>query len=409
MHEEWRGARLAAAATLVACAPLASGVELTEREAVARALARPAYGELEAGRIDAVRGTVIQAARLPNPVLTLEEERMPGPGGRSTERSVGVAQSFDLFGRRALRVEAAEQRVAAARHEALERRLQTVAEVRRAFAEALSLERQREALGAWVKRIAAASDTVGRLAKSGEVAGYARRRIEREVQAARARLAAAAADAQRTRERLRGLAGLPIEAELELAGELLPSAPAPLAGALEALRARPDLAALLAQAEAFERERSAAARAWAPDLTLGVAAKRVSEPLGSDTGVVLSLAFPLPLFERGEAARDIAGAQARVLRAEHALIAARGEAEIRGLWRQASELRAGAAALRAAPMTDLSRTAETAYRAGEGGILELLDAYRSELEAELAALDLELRARHARIELDALSGVDHGS
>jgi cobalt-zinc-cadmium efflux system outer membrane protein len=78
------------------------------------------------------------------------------------------------------------------------------------------------------------------------------------------------------------------------------------------------------------------------------------------------------------------------------------------MWQQASELRDGAAALRAAPAGDLSRTAETAYRAGEGGILELLDAYRTELDAELAALELELRARLARIELDELSGADRG-
>ena len=158
-----------------------------------------------------------------------------------------------------------------------------------------------------------------------------------------------------------------------------------------------------------DRERAAAERAWAPDLTLGVGQKRVEEPLRSDTGLMLSLAFPLPLFDRGEGRRDTAAAQARSLRAEHSLLVARREAEIRGMWRQASELRAGAVAMRAAPMGDLSRTAETAYRAGEGGILELLDAYRSELDAELAALDLELRARLARIELDAFSGVDRGN
>ena len=261
MHCQLRGARLVAAVALAACGSAAWSVELTEQEAVARALARPAYAELEAGRLGAARGAVTEASLLPNPVVTFGHERIPGPVGRSTERSVGIAQTFDLSGRRALRVEAAEQRVAVARHESLDRRLQIIAEVRRGFAEALSLERQHQALGAWLKRIEAASETVGRLAKSGEVAGYARRRIEREVQAARARLAAAAGDAARAKERLRGLAGLETAEELRLAGDLMPPDLPPLVRALGSLRERPDLAALLAQAERFRpRARGCGAR-----------------------------------------------------------------------------------------------------------------------------------------------------
>lgn len=405
MRDELRGARRGVAAALAACCSAGWGVELTEQEAVARALSRPAYVEVDAGRVAAARSAVVEAGRLPNPVLSFEHERI----GPSTERSIGVVQTFDVFGRRSLRVGAAEQRLEAARYEALDRRLQVTAEVRRGFAESLSLERQRQALGAWVDRIQAASETVGRLAKSGEVAGYARRRIEREAQSARARLAAASGDAVRSKERLRGLIGLESAEELRLAGGLMPPEPPPLAAALDGIRQRPDLAALLAQAEAYDRERMAAERAWAPDLNVGIGQKRADEPLRSDTGLMVSLAFALPLFDRGEGRRDIAAAQARALRGEHKLLVTRREADIRGLWQQAAELRAGAIALRGAPMGDLSRTAETAYRAGESSILELLDAYRAELDAELAALDLELRARLARIELDVFSGANRGN
>jgi cobalt-zinc-cadmium efflux system outer membrane protein len=57
-----------------------------------------------------------------------------------------------------------------------------------------------------------------------------------------------------------------------------------------------------------------------------------------------------------------------------------------------------------APSADLLRIAESAYRAGESTVLELLDAYKGALEAELTALDLEWKARDARIELDQLTG-----
>jgi len=86
---------------------------------------------------------------------------------------------------------------------------------------------------------------------------------------------------------------------------------------------------------------------------------------------------------------------------------ARLEAALRGVWRQAAELRQVAASFRRESLgssRDLTHIAEAAYRAGEGNILDLLDAYRAELNAETTALDLELRARLARIELDVLSG-----
>ena len=57
-----------------------------------------------------------------------------------------------------------------------------------------------------------------------------------------------------------------------------------------------------------------------------------------------------------------------------------------------------------APSAELVRIAEAAYRAGESTVLELLDAYKGALEAELTALDLEWKAREARIELDQLTG-----
>ena len=48
--------------------------------------------------------------------------------------------------------------------------------------------------------------------------------------------------------------------------------------------------------------------------------------------------------------------------------------------------------------------AEAAYQGGESTLLELLDAYRGALEAEMTALDLEWKARQARIDYDLLTG-----
>ncbi|MCK7496275.1 MAG: TolC family protein [Comamonadaceae bacterium] len=115
------------------------------------------------------------------------------------------------------------------------------------------------------------------------------------------------------------------------------------------------------------------------------------------------------MFERGQAAGQRAAAQARATQGEYQLALARTQGDLRGFWRQASSLRQ--AAVRYADQSppaseDLVRIAEAAYRGGEIGILELLDAYRSRVEAQTETLELQLKARRARIELDTLVGAD---
>ncbi|MBK9018482.1 MAG: hypothetical protein IPL72_00165 [Sulfuritalea sp.] len=85
----------------------------------------------------------------------------------------------------------------------------------------------------------------------------------------------------------------------------------------------------------------------------------------------------------------------------------RQRGELVGLHRQLTQLLAAAERYRSdavAPSADLVRIAETAYRAGESTILELLDAYKGALDAETTALDLEWKAREVRIELDQMTG-----
>jgi len=94
-------------------------------------------------------------------------------------------------------------------------------------------------------------------------------------------------------------------------------------------------------------------------------------------------------------------------RAEYALAKQKADGDLIGLHRQLVQLIAAAERYRreaVAPSADLVRIAEAAYRAGESTVLELLDAYKGALEAETMALDLEGKARDARIELDQLTG-----
>ena len=126
-----------------------------------------------------------------------------------------------------------------------------------------------------------------------------------------------------------------------------------------------------------------------------------------NNGNLLMLSFALPLFDRQQAGDRRSAAQAMAARAELGLARQQAEGELVGLHRQLTQLLAAAERYRSdavAPSADLVRIAETAYRAGESTILELLDAYKGALDAETTALDLEWKAREARIELDQLTG-----
>jgi outer membrane protein, heavy metal efflux system len=140
---------------------------------------------------------------------------------------------------------------------------------------------------------------------------------------------------------------------------------------------------------------------------LGAGVKQVSEGSHQDTGPMVSATISLPVFDRNEPEASRAKAEVQVARNKRSLAWVEAVGDVRGLWQQAQALTAAARRLRERAVNhapELVSTAEAAYQGGETGILELLDAYRSTLEAELQALELELSTRQAGIELDRLTG-----
>ena len=96
-----------------------------------------------------------------------------------------------------------------------------------------------------------------------------------------------------------------------------------------------------------------------------------------------------------------------IARSKYQLAHDTARAELKGLWRQGAQYQRSAAKFRREAVRgarELVEIAESYYRAGEIGILELLDAYRGALNANLTVLDLEFKARNARIKLDHLTG-----
>ena len=404
----WFSTLLALTANTAIAQESAPEAKLTERAAIEFALERPAFRQTEEARIGIADSAVLEKSVLPNPVVSIGHERVSVPAGNGRESTVMVSQAFDISGRRALSKRAEESRLEAAQFDVKSLQLKTIIDVRRAFADSLYRQQQLDAHKIWLNRIKSITETVSRLAGGGEASGYDKRRLEREVQIAQTKLNAAEADASRATGLLAGLIARPIGQSETLEGNLIPDAPPTLETLASTIERHPDLASLEAQAAAFERDRQAASRLKTPDVTLGIGAKHVQEPGFSDNGLMLSMSVPIPVFNFGQAQEQQAKSQALMVQAERSLKLARTQAELAGVWSQATQLREAALSFQNDSVTssqELSHIAEASYRAGEGSLLELLDAYRSELEANAIILDLSLRARLARIELDALTGV----
>ncbi|MBI5108048.1 MAG: TolC family protein [Rhodocyclales bacterium] len=395
-------------ALLLAALPVAAHADapLTEAAALRLGLARPELAERARDALDEAEANADEAGLWANPTLELGRERMNAAPG-STERSWQISQPLDLGGRRGLRREAGERRTDAVRAGNEGRRHEQAAEIRRAFHAALHRQAVVDVTVTWVQRFARVDAKFARLEKAGEASGYDRRRLARERLTAEARLAAGRGELARERERLAALIGRAEARDAALTGSLLPAAPPALADALARLDTRPDLTALGHQAEAAELEQRAAGRGWLPDLTLGVGGKRTETGIARDHGTLLTLSIPLPVFDRQQTADRRAAAQALNARAKRSLARSRAEGELRGLHGQLGHLIAAATDYRrqaAAGASELLRIAEAAYQGGESTLLELLDAYRGALETETTALDLEWKAREARIDYDLLTG-----
>jgi cobalt-zinc-cadmium efflux system outer membrane protein len=287
-------------AAVLALDPITRAVPapLDEAEAVRRALARPALDEQLHAAVDLARADEVAARRWPNPEVSWSHEQ--GEGGGATERQdiAVLSQRFDVSGRRGLRGEAAEKRVEVARADAALTRLEVEAGVRRTFVGVLALERRLAILRAAATRLEAIAAAVGRRAASGDVAGYDRRRVERERLTLLARLDVEEGAAARARSLLAALAGATDPASLEVRGDLTPEEPPALAALIDRIAARSDLRALALEAEAGDLETRAAARWFLPEVELGGGLKTVATGSGRSSGFAAALTIPLPLFSR---------------------------------------------------------------------------------------------------------------
>jgi cobalt-zinc-cadmium efflux system outer membrane protein len=169
---------------------------------------------------------------------------------------------------------------------------------------------------------------------------------------------------------------------------------------------RGDLVALAREFDAAEFAERAAQRRVIPEPEV-VAGTKTSNVAGGDVGSIISVHVALPLFDRASPERAVAQARGRQARAEAEVLRQTIRAQI-AAWRAAVIERRDIAnrhrAALGAGTDQIERIAQVSYEAGERGILELLDAYRTASSARVRQVALDAAVRQAEIELEFVSG-----
>jgi cobalt-zinc-cadmium efflux system outer membrane protein len=388
---------IAAVALLVPS--VVAGQDRTEREVVELIVrdgpqARAIRAEAEVTRRE-------QLARLayPNPAVTysresagfteffLAEQSVPINGSRVALSRAGVAATAAAEAERDVRLWLlrSEAAAAVARFVAEQARFESAEAHSREVERLIEILRTRE--------------------REGEGSRFDRLRAEHELHDIRQLATSAAVSVAEARATLSGM--LPGDvvliriAAMQIAQQPPPSNETLLA---KAITTRAELRALQQSIQRATFEAEAARRARLPSPIVFGGLKRADEVLEREAGSVFGLSVSIPLFDGGgrDAARW-AAERARV-EAERSSIENRIRTEIVGALEVLS-MRETALSQEQQDATDeLVQIAEVAYREGEVGILELLDAVRTASRARIRSIDLRLDARLAQIALERAVG-----
>lgn len=393
------------AAVVLPRAVSAQTLLLTEAEALQRLAAdSPRVRAIRAG-VEIARADVFAAARLPNPRVTVDRETVAGV----TEYMTMVGQTLPITGVRRLQMRAASALVDASTARADDEIRRARADLRLAFAQLAAAQSRERELTAARERLRGIVDVLAAREAAGDAAGFDRLRGEREVSELDADLSMAAADRARAQATLAGFFGEPI-----VPSRLVAVAAIPVAGLLPSVDAlvqraestRGEFVALRKDVESAQWSIHAADRRRVPEPEIVAGTKSTSAPGGS-LGSVLTVHAVLSLFDRGRPEKALAAARASQAEAREASLRLALRAEIEGLHAAVTERRAAAARYRTA-LTDtagqIERIAQVSYEAGERGILELLDAYRTGATARVRQATLDAAVREAEIELEFVSG-----
>ena len=401
--------------TVVLCATLAAlllpssggaqSLPLTEQEVLARLSPESPRVRAIRATIDVARADVLAAGRWPNPRVTVDRESVAGV----TEYLTMVAQPVPITGRRGLEVQAASALVDASsiRSDDVLRRARV--DLRVAFAQLLTAQVRERELTTARDRLRGLAEVLAKREAAGDAAGFDRLRAEREVLDLDADRASAATERARAQAAIASLFADAVDAPRIVAVDrTTPPVAVPALDALieRAESVRGELLALRKEIDAAHFSARAADRRTVPEPEI-VAGTKSSTFGGGDIGSVLTLQAVVPLFDRGRPERALAQARASQAEARADAFRLALRSEVAALRAAVLERRDTAERYRSAAVDSagqIERIAQVSYDAGERGILELLDAYRTGSSARIRQVALDLATRQAELELEFVGG-----
>ncbi|MEK9952907.1 MAG: TolC family protein [Curvibacter sp.] len=393
----------------VAAAPAAAAGTAYTLDALVRLVLthNPTLQGARSAREQAQAG-ITTAGALPNPRLEVSDGRQRPAGLAGSSGNIsgwGVSQLIENPWLRSARVDAAEQGLRSSEAELGLTRAEVVAQVKlRAYEVLLRIEESRAADDELVL-LEQTRDRVRLRVNSGEAARYEIIKAEAEFISARQRQQTAQLAVEQARIRLNQLAGGQLPLGWTLSARLddtLPAIRAPLLRE-QLLADNPELQSLRAQVERQQaRVREASASRW-PGVEL-----RYNDLRDPDNRQgVIGASIQIPLLDQKRGPR--AAAEAEALRARTRLEARQTELQLQldaaVMALEMARLRVDALSKGAIQDAEAAlRVAQAAYRYGERGILDVLDAQRVLRTVRADLLQARYQQQAAAIEIDLLSG-----
>ena len=378
---------------------LVAGQDRTEREVVELIVRDGPQARAIRAEVEVTRREQLARLAYPNPSVTYSRE------GAGFTEFLQAEQSLPIFGARAALSRAGVAATAAAEAERDARlwllRSDAAATVARVVAEQGRLESAR----AHVREVERLIEILRTREREGEGSRFDRLRAEQELRDTNQLATSAAVALTEARATLSSMLPRDVSLTAIAAAQIPQQAAVPMEDLLtRATSTRAELRALQQLGVRATLEAEAARRARLPSPNVFGGFKRADNASGRDTGGVFGLSVAVPLFDAGrrEAARWEAE-RARV-EAERATIEYRIRSEITGASDVLTVRQAARSQDQQGAADELVQIAEVAYREGEVGILELLDAVRTASRARLRSIDLRLDARLAQIALERAVG-----
>ncbi|HSR98494.1 MAG TPA: TolC family protein [Kofleriaceae bacterium] len=373
--------------------------EVTADQAVALYRAHNLQLVARRATVDVTAADLVDAQIYPNPTLSLGTTNIvqgQDTFGHSQE-TLGLDVPILIGRQRSHRADAAAARIAARRADVAVDQAAAELEIRRRFVALLAAQERAAARSAALEDARAVRAIVAGRQSAGAKSPYELERTDLALAAAASKRDTAVTEAAVASGALAqavGIAGWqPRASGPFVPGELAATALAP---------SHPELAVGVA-AEAAARSEQALAHAEAvPTPSLQLQTFGTTDPQGIALTVGVSL--PLPVFDRNQGAVARARAQQRAAELEHAATASELSADLVRVLDIERSRRAAVAQFEADAIVRLPRVramAEASYRAGQGTIVELLDALDSITEARLHDLELVTAALDAALDVRA--------